>query len=58
LDFSIEPGDKETVDETLKESEITPDLISVYANLSRVLDTVRNECPKEQDILQYPNFSK
>ena len=58
LDFSIELGDKESVDETLEESEIAPDLESVYSNLENVLDTVRNECPNEQDILQYANFSK
>ena len=58
LDFSIELGDKESVDETLEESEIAPDLVSVYANLNSVLDRVRNECPRELDILQYANFSK
>jgi hypothetical protein len=58
LDFSIELGDKESVDETLKESEIAPDLESVYGNLDSVLDTVQAKCPNEQDILQYSNFSK
>jgi hypothetical protein len=55
LDFSIELGDKESVDETLKES---PDLESVYSNLDSVLDTVQAKCPNEQDILKYSNFSK
>lgn len=58
LDLSIEFGDKESIDETLEESEIAPDLMSVYANLENVLNTVRNGCPNEEDILQYTNFSK
>jgi hypothetical protein len=58
LDFSIELGDKQSVDETLKESEIAPDLESVYSNLDSVLDTIQAKCPIEQDILQYSNFSK
>jgi hypothetical protein len=56
LDFSIELGDKESIDETLKESEIAPDLESVYSNLDSVLDTVQAKCPNEQDILQYSTF--
>jgi hypothetical protein len=58
LDFSIELGDRESIDETLEESEIAPDLISVYTNLNNILDKVRDECHNEQDILQYANFSK
>jgi hypothetical protein len=58
LDFSIELGDKESVDETLEESKIAPDLESVYTNLDNILDTVQAKCPNEQNILQYSNFSK
>jgi hypothetical protein len=58
LDFSKELGNKESVDETLKESEIAPDLESVYTNLESVSETVQTKCPNEQDILQYSNFSK
>jgi hypothetical protein len=58
LDFSIELGARESVDETLEESEIAPDLESVYTNLDIVLDTVQAKCPNEQDILRYANFSR
>ena len=58
LDFSIELGDRDSVDETLKESNIAPNLISLYPNLEKVLDTARANCPGEKDILQYSNFSK
>jgi hypothetical protein len=45
LDFSIELGDKEDIDETLEEANIVPDLVSIYPNLDKVLDTVEPNVP-------------